>query len=149
MNPEITKWIVGRDTGTSSKTIWSVMMGVEPDYQSEPSDPDDFGRCYRLLALIPEWRPRLPEVAAKYPVWSALVREWDALTALYEDEIINGPKVKGYRSLPKLYDRMKELIDEGRLAAGWKKTGPGSWEGPGYRSVSLGNGVTFSTGSKR
>lgn len=130
MNQRAIAWIAGRDTGVSSKTIWSVMMGVTPEYAGEPSDPDDFGRCYRLLVLVPEWRERMPEVAAKYPVWTGLVREWDALTLLYEDEIVNGPKKKGVRMAPKLYARMQELIDEGRLAAGWKRTGPNSWEGP-------------------
>lgn len=137
-------WIVSRDTGTSSQTIWSVMMGAEPAHASEPSDPDDFGRCYRLLKLIPEWKPRLSEVAARYPVWTALVAHWDELTALYEDELQNGPMSKyGNRMAPRTYDRMKELIDEGRIAAGWKRTSPNSWEGPATSVVSLGNGVSF------
>jgi hypothetical protein len=147
---EVTRWIVGRDTGTSSKTIWSVMMGAEPDYHGEPSDPDDFGRCYRLLKIAPaSWRANLSRVSDKYPVWTALVRQWDELTALYEDELVNGPIDKKYRvrMAPKTYARMKELIDEGRIIAGWTKTGPGSWTGPKReRVVSLGNGVSFSTG---
>lgn len=88
-----------------------------------PYDPGDFGRCYRLLQHFPEWHTRLPEVAAKYPVWGPMVKAWDELTALYEEEKQSG-------KAPKLYKRMKELIEAGRLAAGWKKTGPCSWEGP-------------------
>lgn len=130
------QWIVGRDTGTSSKLIWSVMQMVEPDYTDPPADPDDFGRCYRLLKLIPEWRPNLGLVAQQYKEWFALVREWDELTALYEEELPSG-------RCPKLYDRMQALIEEGRLAAGWTKTSPCSWLGPKQSVVSLGNGVSF------
>lgn len=144
---EVTRWIVGRDTGTSSKTIWSVMMGAEPDDASPPSDPSDFGRCHRLLQIAPvSWRENLQRVADKYPEWSALVRQWDELTALYEDELVNGP-INKYRErmAPKTYARMKELIDEGRVIAGWTKTGPGSWTGPKRRVVELGKGVSFSS----
>lgn len=120
------------------------MQGVKPDYASPPSDPSDFGRCYRLLKLIPEWRPRLSEVAARYRQWTALIEHWDELTAMYEDELENGPKNKfGSRMAPRTYDRMKVLIDEGRIAAGWKRTGPGSWQGPSEDVVEITRGVSF------
>lgn len=101
------EWLMGSDRGISSETILSVMMDVPmagrygPDI---PHDPSDFGRCYRLLKHFPEWRDRLPEVAEKYPAWRPLVEEWDALTALYEEEI----KRPDGRA-PELYRRMKEL----------------------------------------
>jgi hypothetical protein len=136
VNARATAWIVGHDTGTSSKTIWSVFQKVTPDYASPPSDPSDFGRCYRLLQLIPEWRPMLTHVSQEYKEWIALVEHWDELTALYEQELPGG-------TCPKLYARMRTLIDEGRIAAGWKNTGPGSWEGPEGSVVSLGNGISF------
>jgi hypothetical protein len=139
-------WIVGPDTGTSSETIWAVLQGVTPHRPSPPSDPSDFGRCYRLLKLIPEWRARLSEVADKYPTWSGLVAHWDELTALYEDELVNGPMERGTRMAPKTYDRMKALIEEGRIAAGWKKSGNG-WTGPNISVVELGNGVSFTNRS--
>lgn len=139
------QWIVGGDTGMSSKVIWSVAQDVTPESSNPPSDPSDFGRCYRLLKLIPEWRPFLNLVATRYKEWSALVAHWDELTALYEDELKNGPRSKyGDRMAPKTYERMKTLIEEGRLAAGWTKTGPGSWTGPKRESiVELSNGVSF------
>jgi hypothetical protein len=119
-------WLCGTDTGTSSKTIFSVLseknlpatVRLRPDV---PHDPDDFGRCYRLLEQFPAWRSRLPEVAAKYPQWGPLVREWERLSHLFEQE---SPTMR----CPKLYDAMKALIEEGRLAAGWVKTGPSSWK---------------------
>lgn len=98
-------WIMGHDTGTSSETIFSVMTGKNVRSHGDPLDPDDFGRCHRLLKLFPEWRKRMPEVAAKFPntSWPALVREWDRLTTLYEQEV---PNHRG--SAPKLYDAMKK-----------------------------------------
>lgn len=101
------EWASGRDTGTSSLTIYSILTGLPSPHghYSVPWDPADFGRCYRLLKLFPAWRGRLGEVAEKEPTWKPLVREWDALTRLYEEEL---PKGKA----PKLYDRMKELLKE-------------------------------------
>lgn len=122
------KWITGSDTGVSSKTIWSVMMDSvdeeKPSYRYDiPHDPADLGRCYRLLALFPEWKSRLKEVAEIFPMWKPMVEKWDELTALYEKESPSG-------RCPELFDRMQELVDEGRICAGWTKTGPGSWRGP-------------------
>jgi hypothetical protein len=119
------KWILGPDTGISSKTIWAVMMGAieagRPFGYDIPHDPDDFGRCYRLLEKFPEWKPRLKEVAEKFPEWGPMVREWDKMTALYEEELPTG-------EAPKLYSLMKKLEDEGRIAAGWTETGSCSRE---------------------
>lgn len=95
-------WMAGPDTGLSSKTIWSVMMGVHCARPSAPMDPSDFGRCHRLLKAFPLWRERLAEVAAKHPDWSGLIEHWAELEALYEEELPTG---RG----PKLYKRMQEL----------------------------------------
>lgn len=97
-------WIVGPDTGISSKTIWAVMMGVVAqtgDY-CIPYDPSDFGRCHRLLQIMPEWRSRLNEVASMFPEWTPLVKNWGELEALYLEELPTG-------RCPKLYNRMLEL----------------------------------------
>lgn len=99
------RWIVNGDTGTSSITIWSVMRGVRPKNADVPYDPDDFGRCYRLLKVMPAWRGRLSEVADAYPKWRPLVEAWDELTALYEEELPSG-------WLPKTYNRMLVLRGE-------------------------------------
>lgn len=97
----IDAWIAGCDTGISSKTIFSVMTGrpFMSDFRPDiPHDPDDFGRCYRLLEKIPEWRARMPEVAEKYPAWKGLVENWEGLTAMYEG--------KRYKAM---YDWMQEI----------------------------------------
>lgn len=129
-------WLLSCDTGVSSKTICAVMTGSKivgsfgPDV---PHDPSDFGRCYRLLALFPEWLERLPEVAEQFPMWGPMVEAWGELTALYEEETKNASG-----NAPKLYKRMQELIDDGRIAAGWTKTGPGRWQGPKTSVIDLG-----------
>lgn len=126
-------WMLSGDTGISSKCIYAVMTGSKCRDSSPPSDPSDFGRCFRLLQHFPEWRPRMGEVAAKFPEWTALVRQWSELADLYKLESKN-PSGKA----PQLYDRMKVLVDEGRIAAGWVKTGPGSWRGPNRTEVPFG-----------
>jgi hypothetical protein len=95
-------WLRGRDTGTSSLTILDVLAGYATDRYDVPRDPDDFGRCYRLLHLFPQFQARLPEVAARFPEWKPLVERWAELEALYEEELPN-------RTAPKLYALMKEL----------------------------------------
>lgn len=130
-------WLMSGDTGTSSKTICSVMTGSDaPSFGADvPHDAGDFGRCHRLLRLFPDWRPRLPEVAEKYPKWGPMVAAWDELTALYESNDPDG-----------FWERIQALEDEGRIAAGWTKTGPNSWRGPGVDVVEIGRGVKVSVG---
>lgn len=100
-------WMHNGDTGTSSETIWSVMTKCPVKYHGAPSDPADFGRCYRLLKVMPSWRPRLSEVAGAFPnsEWPALVKHWDELTTLYERDLPTG-------TCKELYNRMRELRGE-------------------------------------
>ncbi len=97
-------WLNSGDTGTSSLTIWRVLSGETPQRASIPWDPADFGRCYRLLKVMPSWRPRLGEVAAKYPEWTPLVDAWDELTAMFEAEAQTD-----WKQPHRMYERMKEL----------------------------------------
>jgi hypothetical protein len=106
------EWLLSDDTGTSSKTILSVMTGskMTGTRADVPYDGGDFGRCYRLLKEFPEWKTRLHEVAEKYVEWVAIVREWDRLSAEYEKD-------------EKVYEILEPLVEEGRFAAGWRKEG--------------------------
>lgn len=111
-NPEVVtrdNWPRSRDTGTSSWTIYSVMRGMDsPDAcYGVPQDPSDFGRCYRLLKLFPEWKPKLHEVATRFPEWTSLVREWSNLETLYEAIVEHGDRSK-------LYLLIQDLICEGK-----------------------------------
>lgn len=58
-------WLLSGDTGISSESLCSHMLGVPKAGRfgmQPPSDADDRGRCIRLLELIPEWIKRLPEM---------------------------------------------------------------------------------------
>jgi hypothetical protein len=102
-------WIHGHDTGISSKAIYRHMMGIPRDdrdwrFGNYPLDPSDFGRCYRLLQIAPNWRNRIGEMAKYGKQWAALAGAWDELTAMWETVIESKAKLA-----PELYDRMKEL----------------------------------------
>lgn len=102
-------WIAGSDVGVSSKAIWSRMMtGAVNDANSwhgnYPHDPSDFGRCHRLLQLVPAWRLRIGEMAACSVEWASLAAHWEELTSLYEAALAAGAQ----ESL-ELYGRLKEL----------------------------------------
>lgn len=56
-------WALSSDTGVSSETIANHMLGYPHKRNSPPYDAYDRGRCIRLLELVPEWIPRLPELA--------------------------------------------------------------------------------------
>lgn len=117
------EWEAGNDTGISSRNIWRHMaLGVQPDGAfGYPHDPDDFGRCYRLLKAVPEWRERIGEMA-RYPIWRGLVKQWDRLEALYLKEIRGGTGMA-----PECYRAMKAAIEAEAFAIGWSKAGePGS-----------------------
>jgi hypothetical protein len=81
------RWAAGHDTGTSSKAILAVMTGNKPrDWYCYPHDGDDLGRCVRLLDMIPEWRPRIGEMAAVGNEWAALAERWADLEKLHRAE---------------------------------------------------------------
>ena len=98
------EWIDGPDTGISSKAICRTYLGGHPaaNEARPPQDPDDFGRCYRLLKLFPDMQGVLATLAERHPAWSPLVREWEALTELYEQEEPSG-------KCPKLFKLMEML----------------------------------------
>lgn len=131
------EWMMSGDTGVSSKTIMHVMEGTAaPSDVDVPHDPSDFGRCHRLLEAFPSYAARLGEVAEKYPDWVGLVREWGTLTEMYCVALNTGAE-----RATELYNRMEELIDEGRRAAGWTETAPGCWKRDNSLSVQIGDGV--------
>lgn len=116
------EWVSSQDTGTSSKTMFKALSGqVYPGsymspYEDIPHDADDFGRCYRLVLAVPEWKDRLNEVATAFPGWGPIIREWDRLVELFLKEDYRG-----------VYRLISSLVDEVRVLDGWEKTGPGSW----------------------
>lgn len=101
------QWLASWDTGISSLTIYAVFTG-RPVLRSGPGvphDPDDFGRCYRLLKVAPpEWRANLQRVADRYPEWAPLVARWSEIEALYEEEAPSGVA-------PRCYALMRSILD--------------------------------------
>ncbi len=115
-NIGLSAWIQTDDTGMSSGHMafnLSIEAGMNCPWLGKyaecnhPHDPDDFGRCYRLLRSVPELRPHIPKMASSSQVWASLVEHWDELERLYEEEL---PKGK----CPKLYKRMQQLIDDSK-----------------------------------
>jgi hypothetical protein len=89
INKNALHWIVSDDVGCSSKTIWAVMMNVDYEDNMTPSDGADFGRCYRLIKLMPEWEARLPEVGKRYSDWIPFIESWDLIKSKYESQLKN------------------------------------------------------------
>lgn len=84
------RWLLSDDAGLSSEALCRHMLGFPCDNEDwgypVPHDTGDLGRCLRLLKLIPEWAPRMPEMAQRGRHWAALVAEWDRLTELMVEE---------------------------------------------------------------
>ena len=103
----LNNWLANGNRGISSEAITSHLTGINfrgPWGLGHPYDPSDFGRCMELLEAVPEFRPRLKEMAEVSPVWAELVENWDELEKLYKEEFPTG-------KAPKLYDRMQEIIN--------------------------------------
>lgn len=110
MDEKLYAWVHGHDRGTSSETLWEVatgerIWGLIPDV---PHDPQDFGRCHRMLELLDEVQGMevLEKTAEKYPKWKPLVREWRKMTIMYLRDLPTGESTE-------LYELMKKLIEEG------------------------------------
>lgn len=111
------EWILGEDTGISSKVIWGVMMGVNVNKigsyrRSTPCDPADFGRCYRLFLAVPEWEIQLKDLRSvnyartiegkEVQLWERFVENYWKMKDLYEQEM-------HLDKAPKLYEFMKSI----------------------------------------
>lgn len=84
-NERIIKWFLTGDVGTSSEAIVAQMTGIETSRAGvgdHPHNGGDFGRCHKLLEAIPEFLPRLKEMAGRSPEWAALVEHWEELTLM-------------------------------------------------------------------
>ena len=111
------EWLFGADTGVSSKTIAAVMLNVPRgaiDHAGIPHDAYDLGRCLRLLEKVPEWWPRLGEVAEMFPEWKPLVDHWSELAALYAEEAQENAESglpEREQRMQRTYERIRALID--------------------------------------
>lgn len=82
----VIEWLTGNDTGASSKAIAAHMTTGKCNGEY-PSDPDDLGRCLRLLRLFPEWEARMPEMAAYGTAWLAMGPRWQEMARAMTEEV--------------------------------------------------------------
>ena len=102
-------WLQNGQRGTSSETIFQTISGQDINASiSHPYDPDDFGRCYKLLKIIPEWNGMLYLLRKVSSEWCYLVDNWEKLTKMYERNVDenweNADKIG-------MYEFMQELIN--------------------------------------
>lgn len=104
-------WITSGDTGMSSEAIWAHMVGGSVrGHWNHPHDPEDLGRCLRLLEAVPEWKPRIVEMARHGTGWAVLSARWDEIAASMADEV--GIDWSKGRCAPKTYALMRLILDE-------------------------------------
>lgn len=110
------EWIGSHNVGISSKTMWSVLMGVKCDRDDVPYDADDFSRCYDLYKFAELTQEDLQKIADTYPYWQPIISEWDDLCLMYEN--------KCWRTLYEAFNSMDEEI---MRLKGFRKVREGYW----------------------
>ncbi len=115
-NARLVAWLSSGDTGVSSHAIAAHMSGDDKPRLGwgYPSDPDDLGRCLRLLELFPEWKSRVGEMATRGPGWAGLAARWDEIAKSMADEV--GIAWEKGKFAPKTYHLMQVAIGEGYRA---------------------------------
>lgn len=96
-------WLASHDTGLSSKYLAGAVSGAFKSSFAYPRDPDDFGRCYRMMRAIPEVRVLAMRMDALPAPWPQLHKVWLELERLYEEEFPTG-------RAPKLMACMNEIF---------------------------------------
>lgn len=81
-------WKEQGERGLSSDAIAAHMTGASPAVFDAPRDLDDVRRCVLLLGHLPEWRPRMAEMA-RHPQWAAIAPRWDLIERTYLEESPN------------------------------------------------------------
>lgn len=91
-NMGLAAWLESDDTGMSSRFMAAMLRTDEeipvPLTKEEraapvPHDPEDFGRCLRLLDAVPHFRKRLDRLEAASGAWGEIVRNWTELEEMY------------------------------------------------------------------
>lgn len=81
------EWLVGGDTGISSKTMCAALFGVPPKDSDMPHDSSDFGRCLRFIRFMPDGTKDIVfEKLSDKPEWVEIGNRWDELVELYDQE---------------------------------------------------------------
>lgn len=77
-------WLASDDTGASSLYMARClgMEGCTPDY-AYPLDPDDLGRCIRLIEAVPKLAGKIQLMSDKGAEWLVVANNWDEWSELY------------------------------------------------------------------
>jgi len=78
---QITEWLASGTTGESAKSIAAQLADREKQMGAYPRDEGDFGRCQRLLDMVPSLRRRMSLMAEVNAYWRALLPAWDVIAA--------------------------------------------------------------------
>jgi len=106
LKEKVMDWMATGEVGASSRAMAFYLSGLPCD-GSYPLDPDDFNRCLKLLAAVPELRERLPQMAAVSKSWAALVERWDDIEATFINEAgLNWSKAQ---NAPKTFRLMSQV----------------------------------------
>jgi hypothetical protein len=109
LNPvpiDVAEWIASDDTGLSSRALCNALTNYPRKVtRAYPRDPEDFGRCHRMLATL-GLRHRINEAAAISPVWARMVARWPEMEALWLEESPSG-------WAPKLFALMQKISGGG------------------------------------
>lgn len=116
-NEALIAWFCSDGVGVSSREIVQAAKDISGSdgLWNYPNDPADFGRCARLLKLVPSLREpafkRLSEDGS--PVWKALISRWDEIEATMEKEA--GIDWSKGSSAPDTYELMIRIKSDARL----------------------------------
>lgn len=96
------EWIATCDTGISSMTMWSALMGVKRKKDLDIlKDNSDFRRCYDMVEYGHVTLDELQVVKKQYPWFAPVVDNWKELSLLFEEELDK-----------RLYIRIRQLCKE-------------------------------------
>lgn len=112
-------WLMNGEQGLSSKTMvaWLAESPVEGFFRGtlryHPVDPDDLRRCYLLLQAVPQFGPRIQQMARVSSQWRKLSEHWDALIKLLEEGLgLPDGSVEAQISFRDLTQRMRGGLDQ-------------------------------------
>jgi hypothetical protein len=81
VHEKIAAWALSGTTGASATSIAAHLSGIGRQEGNYPHDASDFGRCERLLDMVPELRADFARMAEVNRYWAALVPMWDEIKA--------------------------------------------------------------------
>jgi hypothetical protein len=119
------RWLASGDTGMSSEALLYAALSInnkDPFRNCNyPHDPDDLGRCLRLLKRLPWVKRGMSRLARRNKVWKALAKNWSEIHKLMASEV--GIDWSKGRSAPQTFTEMSKIIDDARRQVTGKPSG--------------------------